>query len=159
MLLLLQALVGSAVLLTVVTFNWASDTGSYRPSVDRSDFYPAPLRPAGQWLGQRVDVDEVVLAQPRTGNYLVQAIRGRVYVGHWSATVEYLTKRGQVDWLYAEPIDEARLDFLVEHRVRYVVAGPIERVSERWVQSAAETPGLSLVYQSEGVSIFEVARP
>ena len=159
MLLLLQALVGSTMLMAAIVFSWATDAGTPRAEAIRTDFFPISLQPAGQWLAQHVSPDDVVLAQPRTGNYLVQAMPGRVYVGHWSATVEYLRKCDEVDWLFAESMDRARLAFLVDQRVRYVVAGPIEGVSTDWMQAATAAPGLSLVYQADGVSIFEVTRP
>ena len=99
------------------------------------------------------------LAQPATGNYLVRTITGRVYVGHWSATVDYLQKRRDVAWFFAGPMDSERQEFLAAHGIRYVVVGPVERMTASPAWSSGEQAGLVSIYDADGVTIFEATQP
>lgn len=156
LLVLLQTLAGSSLILGAVAVSQALDAGAAGPALSRPDFYPASLQPAARWLAERTGPDDVVLAQPLTGNFLVREIEGRVYVGHWSATVEYERKRREVAWLFAEPLDDERRAFLAAHGIRYVVFGPIERIGSGWPSPPAPLLGMRAVYDANDVTIFEV---
>jgi hypothetical protein len=156
--LLIQALGGSAILLSAVAFSRAGEAADFRPGEERSDFFPAALAPAGRWLGQHATADDVVLADATTSNYLVQTMPGRVYVGHWSATVEYLRKRDEVAWLFGGDIDDDRRAFLHNQDVRYVVIGPTERRHLAWTAPSLQTSGLTPAYDADGVTIYEVTQ-
>ncbi|HZO26370.1 MAG TPA: hypothetical protein VFH48_10325 [Chloroflexota bacterium] len=159
LLLLFQALAGSPLVLGAVAVSQALDAGTPGRVLVRPDFYPASLEPAATWLAERIGSDDVVLAKPTTGNYLLREIIGRVYVGHWSATVEYERKRDETSWFFAGPLDESRRQFVADRQVRYVVAGPIERADSDWSRSAEDAAWLSRVYEADGVAIFAVTEP
>lgn len=155
-LLLFQALVGSSAVLAAVAVSQALDAGTPGPGLVRQDFYPASLRPAARWLAEQSGPEDVVLAQPKTGNYLVREIAGRVYVGHWSATVDYEQKRREVAWFFAGPLDPERQAFLAARGIRYVVLGPIERMTASPAWTGFEQAGLVPIYDVDGVVIFAV---
>lgn len=153
---LLQALVGSPAILGAVAVSQALDAGSPGQALARPDFYPTSLQPAARWLAEWSGPDDVVLAQPKTGNYLVREISGRVYIGHWSATVEYERKRREAAWFFAGPLDAERRAFLTANGIRYVFFGSVERAgaSSSWVND--RQVGLTPVYDADDVTIFAV---
>jgi hypothetical protein len=154
--LLIQALGGSAILLTAVALSRAAEASDFNPGEERSDFFPAALAPAGRWLGQHATPDDVILAEPTTSNYLVQTMPGRVYVGHWSATVDYLRKKDEVAWLFGGDLDADRSAFLHDRDIRYVVVGPQERRHLAWTASDTQAGVLKQRYDADSVTIFEV---
>jgi hypothetical protein len=62
-----------------------------------------------------------------TGNFLAGAAPGRVYVGHWVATLDYDRKAERMRWFYGADLDHERQEFLEVSGIRYVVYGPHER--------------------------------
>lgn len=159
--LLAEALFGSAFFLWVFTF-----TASLAPkaiplseidaATDRTPFMPEGLRAAGLWLGERMGPDEVVFGHTVTGNLLAGLIPGRVYVGHWVATLEFTEKAREAQRFFAEPFDAAHARFLADRGITYVVYGPYERALARGQEPPASPPGLRRVYEDGGVVIFQV---
>jgi uncharacterized membrane protein len=156
LLLLFQGLAGSALILGAVAVSQAIDAGGPGQALERPDFYPTSLRPAARWLAKRTGPDDVVLAQPKSGNFLVREISGRVYIGHWSATIEYERKRREVAWFFSAPMDAERHDLLKANGVRYVFYGPVERLTASWPAPTATQTGLRSVYNADDVTVFEV---
>lgn len=160
MLLLFQALFGSAALLSAVAVTRANDAAAYTQRDDRSDLFPAAVDGAGRWLAEQIGPEAIVLAQPATGNALARTIPGRVYVGHWSATVAFSEKRDRVRWLFAGPPDDERRAFLAGERIDVVVVAPNERPHTWWTTAddgAARAAGLARVYAGDGAVIYRVS--
>jgi hypothetical protein len=83
---------------------------------------------------------------------------GRVYVGHWVATLDFSRKQRDMAWFYRGPFDEQRRQFLTDQRINFVVYGPFERRDAAWPGPTDAIPGLDLVYDANGVAIYEVVR-
>jgi asparagine N-glycosylation enzyme membrane subunit Stt3 len=121
------------------------------PNSDRSVFQPVALSNAADWLASRMTPNDIVLSHALTGNHLAGRIPGRVYVGHWVASLNFEEKRRQSRWFYAAPLDEARMHFLHEAGIRYVVYGPHERAP-----LPPDDAHLAPVYDVDSVVVFVV---
>jgi hypothetical protein len=154
-------LFGSTFLLYAAGFAVAAGparTVGVRPDTASATFQPASLRAAGSWLSARMVADDVVLAQTLTGNFLAGMVPGRVYLGHWVATLDFARKQQEMAWFYAAPLDDERLRFLRDREIRFVVYGPHERSigASRPDASTFGTPLLEPVYDVDGVAIYQV---
>lgn len=150
----------SAALLTLIgtplIFYLISVRAAMTPTDDvRSSgvFHRAATRDVAEWLAQRVEPGELVLAETHTANYLGGWVLGRVYAAHWVATAEFTEKQRAATWFYTTEDADARIAFLENLGARYVVYGPRERaLGGVPLQHEALQP----VYQSAEVTIFEV---
>jgi hypothetical protein len=116
-------------------------------------FEPSSVHQAASWLAARVGPADVILAHPRTGNYLAGLVPGRVYVGHWVATRDYASKVRAARAYYQAPDLPEGQRFLRDNNIRYVVYGPVERSAGGAPPSPDEH--LSLVYSTVDITIFE----
>ena len=153
MLFVVQALFGSTAFLGLAALAMGLQAGQYDARSDRGDFVPTELRPAAEWLAEQSDRDAVVLSQQMTGNYLVHVIPGHVFVGHWSATVDFPEKRQLAAWFFGGQLDDDRLAFLADRGITHVVYGPYERLLGG---SAVEGPHVQRVYAAQNVEIYRV---
>jgi len=109
------------------------------------------------WLDERVEPDDVVLAAHDTGNYLPARVGARAFVGHGPETVRFDEKKALVARFFDAPADDAwRQAVLREYSVAYVFWGPAERRLGTFDLQAASY--LRQVYQAGGYAIFEVER-
>ncbi|MFN8636407.1 MAG: hypothetical protein U0893_21375 [Chloroflexota bacterium] len=152
-----QALFGSTVYLYVVAFSIALAPGEYLagPGADRAPYQQASVRAVGDWLARTGRPADLVLASTVTGNYLGGVYPGRVYVGHWVATLDYETKKKQAEWFFAAPVDDARRELLARAGVTYVVVGPHERLLGA---SEPTDPLLTPVFHTDGATVYRVQR-
>jgi hypothetical protein len=171
------ALFGSTVLLYAAGFAVASEPARGVPVVQphsaSATFQPSGLRAAGLWLAARMGADDVVLAHTLSGNFLGGIVPGRVFLGHWVATLDYGSKQQEMIWFYAAPLDDERLRFLRDRRITFVVYGPHERVlgATRPDDSASRASGgvtgaagaepsttvlLEPIYEVDGIAIYQV---
>ena len=156
-LILAQVLIGSSLatymIMVEVAINPAASLREpTHPDADRAVFQPVALADATDWLTERMAPDDVVLGHALTGNYLAGRIPGRVYVGHWVASLNFEQKRLQSRWFYAAPLDDARMRFLHEAGIRYVVYGPHERAP-----FPPHDARLAPAYSADGIVVFVVA--
>jgi hypothetical protein len=80
------------------------------------------------WLGARVDPDDVVLASFESGNYLPVRVGARAFVGHGPETIRADEKRLLVARFFDPATGDAwRQQLLSQYGVDYVFWGPIER--------------------------------
>ena len=86
---------------------------------------------------------------------LLTFLVGRVYVGHWVATLDYETKKKQAEWFFAAPVDDARRELLARAGVTYVVVGPHERLLGA---SEPTDPLLTPVFHTDGATVYRVQR-
>ena len=124
---------------------------------------PAPIyRDAAEiaaldWLDERVDFDDVVLAAYETGNYLPARARARVFVGHGPESVRADEKKALVARFFdATVTDVWRRQVLAQYGVDYVLWGPVERALGDFDPGRA--PYLRLIYDAGGYTVLEVER-
>jgi hypothetical protein len=109
------------------------------------------------WLGERIEADDVVLSSYETGNYLPARVWARVFVGHGPETVRFAEKKALMTHFFDAAAGDAwRQDLLEEHGIDYVFWGPTER------QVGDFNPGvasyLRAVYDADVYAIFEVVQ-
>ena len=118
-------------------------------------FNARPVLAAMDWLAAHAEADAVVLAAYDTGNLLPARALVRSFVGHGPQSVDADTRREQVRAFFSGTMStDARLALLRDHRVRYVFYGPSERALGN--ASPADLPGVQLIYDQDGVQIYEV---
>jgi hypothetical protein len=109
------------------------------------------------WLDERGEPDDVVLAAHETGNYLPARVGARAFVGHGPETVRFGEKKALVARFFDATADDAwRQGLLREYSVAYVFWGPAEWELGPFDPRAASY--LRPVYEAGGYAIFEVAR-
>jgi hypothetical protein len=119
-------------------------------------YLPQPDVKAAAWLGERASADDLVLAYYPMGNYLPQVYPGKVFMGQAHFTTDLASKLQLYEAFWdgtAEPAEQAA--FLRDWGITHVFAGTYEGSAAR----LAAVPGLSLKYEAEGVSIYEVGLP
>lgn len=124
---------------------------------------PAPVyRDAGEvaaldWLGERVEFDDVVLAAYKTGNYLPVRAKARSFVGHGPETIRADEKKALVAQFFAAETDDLwRRTLVSDYGVDWVFWGPVERALGAF--DPMEVEYLALVYEARGYALFKVGR-
>lgn len=117
-------------------------------------FVPSEKAGAFQWLDERAQADEIVLAGVRTGNQLPAWTPVRVPIGHGPESVPFETIRDQVESFYAAASEAERSHITGELGVDYVIVGPAER--ELAGGSFSPSRLLSEVYVSGPYSVYRV---
>jgi hypothetical protein len=122
---------------------------------------PAPIyRDVGEvaaldWLGERVECDDVVLAAYKTGNYLPARVKARAFVGHGPESIWADEKKVLVAQFFAGTTDDLwRRDLVAEYGVDWVFWGPWERALGTFDPHTASF--LQPVYEAGTYTIFEV---
>ncbi len=108
-----------------------------------------------QWLHENVEEDSRVLSSLQIGS-LVPALAGcRTYLGHPELTIRAYEKARTVERFFSTDRDyEAKLQFLREVGINYVVVSPFERRFGSPSRRMAEY--LALVHTDDGIDIYEV---
>ncbi len=160
-----QALFGSALILYLFSLRevsqplgWieggAAGSLAQPSSAARGTFQPMALKDAATWLAAAIGPDDVILAQTDTANYLAGFVPGRVFIGHWASTVDFLAKDRAMRRFYSGQGDEDAIKLLSTNSIRYVVYGPYERaLNPSWSPSGGY---LQRVYANADVSVYEV---
>ena len=168
-LLLAQVLFGSTAILYAAAIREASDP--YGRALNEASGFAAQaaapgsgvfqsrsLKDTALWLAGTMGPNDVVLAENATGNYLAAFIPGRVFVGHWVATLDHGPKQAATRRFYRGDLQpEERRRFLAANNIRYVVYGPIERA--RGGSLPILTADLVRVATYADVTVYEVAPP
>jgi hypothetical protein len=113
---------------------------------------------AATWLGHNSTASDVVLASTEFANPLAGAIDGRVVHGHIVATLHSSEKSALVQRFFSSattPVDRRLL--LIESQATVVAFGPQERLLG--ATDVGTTPGLSQLYDVDGVQLFRVDAP
>ena len=111
---------------------------------------------AATWLGHNSTATDVVLASTEYANPLAGAIDGRVVHGHIVATLHSPQKQALVQRFFAADTSPAeRGQLLDESQATFVAFGPQERLLG--ATDVSTTPGLTQVYDVDGVQLFHVA--
>lgn len=113
-----------------------------------------------RYLESTVSSRDVVLASETLGQYVPALTGARSYVGHWAQTLDYYTKRDNVQAFFDAATAEAERErILRDHRVSYVLFSNLERAlpDEGGDFDPSTAPYLTEVYANEVVTIYQVA--
>jgi hypothetical protein len=114
-----------------------------------------PEAAAAEWLGLHSTASDIVLASTEFANPLAGVIDGRVVHGHIVATLHTDQKAALVhEFFSAEATPEERSRLLAESGATVVAFGPRERALG--ASSVGGQPGLSPLYERDGVQLFRV---
>ena len=149
----------------VTPFVWVKMLAVDSVRGDTELYYRLLYRPdaeveAAEWLARECGPDEAVLCGYESGNYLAGRIRGRVFVGHDSGTLDCARKLEEIQRFFGggmTPEEGAR--FLQEAGVDFIFFGPFElRRFGQWdYPSLGER--VELVHQTAGAYVFRVQQP
>jgi hypothetical protein len=107
------------------------------------------------WLSERAEWDDVVLASYDTGNYLPGRVGARSFIGLGPETVGFDLKEELVARFFDPATDDPwRRSLLEEYGVDFVFRGPAER--ELGAFDLRQAPYLVLIYEAEGYELYEV---
>jgi hypothetical protein len=109
---------------------------------------------AMDWLANRVNERDVVLASYAIGNLIPTRAPCRVFVGHQFESVRLEDKLAMVNAFYADMADTDRQALLDEYGVTFVYYGEIEQKKGGF--DPARSPYLEQVYAANGVTIYAV---
>jgi hypothetical protein len=116
----------------------------------------AELR-AVDWLAERVDREDVVLASYAIGNTMPTRASCRVFVGHQFGSYQLEDKLGAVRaFLDADTPDAERMAVLREYGVTWFYYGRVERQIGDYDPSQASF--LEQSYEQDGVTVYRVRR-
>src|SRR5205085_9280281 len=115
-----------------------------------------PEAAAAAWLGAHGTAQYVVLASTEFANPLAGDIDGRVVHGHIVATLRSDQKEALVKRFFgADTTPQDRSDLLTESQATLVAVGTRERALG--VSDLSDQPGLTLIYDRDGVQLYRVA--
>jgi len=116
--------------------------------------YEADLE-AMRWMRENHNEDAAILSMYKSGLYLPAYTGNRVYVGHWSETLNFNEKAALAERILYSPGSEvAARDFLKDNRIAYIYFGAFEKMRGRF--SLEHAPFLQEIYNRRGVSIYKV---
>ncbi|HET7010736.1 MAG TPA: hypothetical protein VFI11_08180 [Anaerolineales bacterium] len=121
-------------------------------------FVPTESVSAFEALAERARPGDAVMASFESGNILPAWVPVHVPIGHGPESIGLRDLRGEVSRFFdADTDDDERLQFLTEHDIRFVFAGPWERQLGDW-DPASEGYLLGL-YSGGDYAIYGVAIP
>ena len=120
------------------------------------EFYlPAGDLDAMQWMMEHHNEDAAVLSSYKSGLYIPAYTGNRVFVGHWSETLDFTRKARMADLvLFGRGDEKIKRDFLERNGIRYIYYGGFERMRGPFALRGA--PFLEKIYDRGGVEIFRV---
>ncbi len=129
----------------------------YEQRTNPMEFYlPRADLEAMSWMRQTHNEDAPILSNYKSGLYLPAYTGNRVYVGHWSESVDFGRKAGVADWiLFAPGRDDLKRSILKRNGIRYIYFGSFERMRAPFALEKA--PYLDKIYDKGGVKIYRVS--
>jgi hypothetical protein len=107
------------------------------------------------WLENNTVGDDVVISSLTIGQYIPAWTGARAYLAHWAQTLDFYSKRENVELIFDESTSPAVRDtILTEGSVDYLFFGPAER--ELGVYSPREADFLIEIYSQGEVTIYRV---
>jgi hypothetical protein len=120
---------------------------------DFPNYLPAGELKAAQWLAENSGPQDVVLAYYPISNYLPSIADSRVFAGQFFLTLDFDNKTSQVERFWdVDTADSWRDSFLQEWDITYIYQG---RYEQQIMKGDVQPPG-EMVYQAEGVTIYQV---
>jgi hypothetical protein len=118
-------------------------------------FYSSDQQAAFDWMRDNLAWEDTTLASYRIGNLIPARTGHRVFLGHWSESVDWPTREAQVtEFFAADAGDDWRLALLQRHGVVYVFHGPDERALGGF--DPEPVPWLEQVFLEGDVAIYRV---
>jgi hypothetical protein len=109
---------------------------------------------AVDWLDTNSSPADTVLASYEIGGFIPARIGHRVFMGHWTETVDLASKRAAAKRFYGAATDDERRAMLRQYGIVYVFHGPRERALGDF--DPTEAGYLTLVFTSHDVNIYQV---
>jgi hypothetical protein len=121
-------------------------------------FIPRAQLDAFAWLDANTPPDTRILAAMPTGNLLPAYTHLRPYVGHGPETLGALAKEAETERFYADGMSaDERAALYASVDIRYVFYGANERtLASESADAPAWANGLRLVYEADGVRVYEI---
>jgi hypothetical protein len=120
----------------------------YLQNLPEELYYPASVDAAADWLNEHAEYNEFVLALEATSQVIAQKTGLRVYLGHEMETLDYETKRLNVQHFFEGSAPE-----IAQHPVQWVIYGPNEHALNPDFQPPAN---LELMFETGDLRIFKV---
>jgi hypothetical protein len=120
-------------------------------------FYSAGEIAAVDWLAVNSTPDDTVLASYDIGGFIPARIGHRVFMGHWTETVDLESKRATAGRFYGAASDDEHQEVLRRYGIAYVFYGPRER--ELGGFDPAEAGYLVPVFRSRDTTVYRVVPP
>ncbi len=106
-------------------------------------------------MGEAAAGDDVIISSLTIGQYIPAWTGARAYLAHWAQTLDFYSKRDNVELIFDESTSPAVRDaILTEGSVDYLFFGPAER--EMGVYSPREADFLIEIYSQGEVTIYRV---
>ncbi|MCB8986957.1 MAG: hypothetical protein H6661_04320 [Ardenticatenaceae bacterium] len=139
---------------TLLVVLFLTQVATVRP--DYPLFIPEADAQAVSWLANQTTADDLVLAAYPVGNYLPGRAAARVFAGQYFLTLNMEEKLADVATFWqTETTADWRERFLAEWGITLVYAGTYEQM----LGATAVTPPGRLVYDQDGVKIYDVRQP
>lgn len=108
-----------------------------------------------RWIDTQGHDEDVVLSSLTLGQYVPVLTGKHAFLAHWAQTVDYYSKVGLVDEVFAATTPEARREQIFrDYSVDYVVYGPSERALGDF--QPAHSTILRLVFSTPLVELYQV---
>lgn len=124
----LLALLAVAMLTTPMAYARIIIVSTAGKALDHLRFRSHDEVAAAAWLRESTGTGDAILASYPSGNFLGGRIRGRVFIGHDSGTLDIDRKKAEVQRFFSEPTTaDDKIAFLRDRDIDYVYFGPFER--------------------------------
>lgn len=117
-------------------------------------FHSAGEIAAVDWLAANSSLDDTVLASYEMGGFIPPRIGHRVFMGHWTETVDLANKRAAAGRFFGVAADDERQAMLRQYGIVYVLHGPRERALGGF--DPAEVDYLTPVFTHDDVRLYQV---
>ncbi len=115
-------------------------------------FYPRDLENAMVWLDKKATPNDFVLANISSSQLVAQRTKLKVFVGHEVETIDFESKKIDMEYFYMEKLPD---EWLKNTPIQWVIYGPYEKEIS---SSFAASSKLKMVYQNDSVIIYKVER-
>lgn len=145
---LLVALTLPSTLLMIASAALAAANGHPDTVVSRAELA------AVEWLAEHSQPEDIVLASYELSGFITARSGRRVFMGHWTETVNLPHKRAAATRFYGSASDGERQNLVRDYGIQYVVHGPRERAMGDFDPTHAGY--LQPVFHSQDVTIYRV---
>ncbi len=109
---------------------------------------------AVEWLIEHSQPEDTILASYELSGFIAARSGRRVFMGHWTETINVQQKRAAAIRFYSSADDVERRRLLQDYSVQYVVHGPRERAIGGF--DPLRVSYLQLVFRDQDVAIYRV---
>ncbi|MFH0952650.1 MAG: DUF6541 family protein [Patescibacteria group bacterium] len=125
---------------------------SVQDEKDHRYYFTETEKSSYEFLAEEAGKDDIIYSHPWTGNVL--AGQGRlVFLGHGHQTVDWDTKRAQIDGFFTDWSDNNRQEYLANNSIKYLYYGPAERKLGEW--DPAKALWLRQIWGENDIAIYK----